>query len=136
MMTMIYIDATDMILGRLASVVAKKLLSGEGACVVNAEKAVIVGSPVATLGEYRAKRARGDPYHGPFFPRSPERIFRRTVRGMLPYKTGRGKEALKRLKVFISIPPALREKEFTAVEEARNRGEQKFVTLEKLGDEI
>ena len=129
---MLYVDANDMILGRLASVVAKKLLNGESVCVVNGEKSVIVGKPKSTLTEYKEKRARGDPYHGPFFPRTPERIFKRTVRGMLPYKTARGSEALKRLKVFISIPNELKGKEFTVIKEAVNKGEQKFMTLEKL----
>jgi large subunit ribosomal protein L13 len=129
---MLYIDANDMILGRLASIVAKKLLNGESVRVVNGEKAVIVGKPKSTLTEYKEKRARGDPYHGPFFPRTPERIFKRTVRGMLPYKTARGSEALKRLKVFISIPNELKDKEFTVIKEAVNKGEQKFMTIEKL----
>ncbi|UCD03374.1 MAG: 50S ribosomal protein L13 [Candidatus Aenigmatarchaeota archaeon] len=129
---MMYIDAKDMILGRLASATAKKLLNGESVCVVNAEKSVIVGRPETIIAEYKEKRARGDPYHGPFFPRTPDRIFKRTVRGMLPYKTARGSEALKRLKVFISIPAGLKDKEFTAVKDAENKGEQKFITLEKL----
>jgi large subunit ribosomal protein L13 len=129
---MMYIDAKDMVLGRLASFVAKRLLNGESVCVVNAEKSVIMGKPETTLAEYKEKRKRGDPYHGPFFPSTPERIFKRTVRGMIPYKTARGSEALKRLKVFISIPAELREKEFMAVKDALNKGEQKFMTLEKL----
>jgi len=133
---MICIDATDMILGRLASVVAKKLLNGESVYVVNSEKAVIVGRPKATLAEYKEKRARGDPYHGPFFPRTPERIFKRTVRGMVPHRTARGKEAFKRLRVFISIPSDLKGNEFMVVKEAANKGEEKFITLEKLTKEL
>lgn len=132
MILMLYIDANDMVLGRLASTVAKKLLNGESVCVVNAERSVIMGRPESTLAEYKEKRARGDPYHGPFFPRTPERIFKRTVRGMLPYKTARGSEALKRLKVFISIPNELKGKEFMVIKNAGNKAEQKFTTLEKL----
>jgi large subunit ribosomal protein L13 len=136
MIFMICIDADNMVLGRLASVVAKHLLNGDNVHVVNAEKSVIVGSPDATLAGYKEKRARGDPYHGPFFPRTSERIFRRTVRGMIPYKTARGKEALKRLRVFISIPADLKDKELVAVPEAENRGDQKSITLEKLAGRI
>ena len=132
MILMIYIDAKDMILGRLASHVSKSLLNGESVYVVNAEKSVIVGKPHSILAEYKERRSRGDPYHGPFFPKTPERIVRRTVRGMLPYKTARGREAFKRLKVFISIPSDLREVEFVEVRDAMNRGEQKFMTLGKL----
>jgi len=86
------------------------------------------------MSEYREKRARGDPYHGPFFPRSPERVVKRTIRGMLPYRTARGKEALKRLRVFISIPPELKGVQFAQVEHAKNKREQKFVTLQRLAE--
>jgi large subunit ribosomal protein L13 len=134
MISMILIDAKGQVMGRLASVVAKMLLSGESVSVVNAEKSVIIGRPEATIAEYKAKRARGDPYHGPFFPKTPERIFRRTVRGMLPYKTARGREAFKRLKAFISIPPEFSGTEFTKVDGTENRGEQKVVTLEKVAE--
>ena len=39
------VDADGAVLGRLASVLAKRLLMGEDIIVVNAEKAVISGSP-------------------------------------------------------------------------------------------
>lgn len=133
-MNMIYLDADGMVLGRLSASVAKMLLNGDEVCIVNAEKAAIVGKPSSTISEYKEKRARGDPYHGPFFPRSPERIVKRTVRGMLPYKTARGKEALKKLRVFISIPPEFRAVKFASLEQARNKGEQKFITLQKLAE--
>ena len=38
------IDASNLLLGRLASIIAKRLLSGEEIIVVNAEKAVISGN--------------------------------------------------------------------------------------------
>ncbi len=132
MISMKTIDANDMVMGRLASIVAKMLLSGDTVNVVNAEKSVIIGNPSAILEGYKAKRARGDPYHGPFFPKTPERIFKRTVRGMVPYKTPRGKEAFKRLKVFISIPSGLSGVEMTKVDGCENKGEQKFMTLGKV----
>jgi large subunit ribosomal protein L13 len=129
---MMVIDASNQVMGRLASFVAKSLLSGEEVSVVNAEQAVIVGSPKATIEEYKERRARGDPYHGPFYPRSPERILKRAVRGMIPYKTGRGREAFKRLRVFNSIPPELQGKEAVPVKGAANSGEQKSVKLGEL----
>ena len=42
--------------------------------------------------------------HGQVHHRSPAKLFWRTVRGMIPYKTQRGVEALRRLKVFNGIP--------------------------------
>ena len=42
---------------------------------------------------------------GPHYPRYPDRIFPRTVRGMLPHLKTRGKEAFDRLEVYIGCPP-------------------------------
>jgi large subunit ribosomal protein L13Ae len=42
---------------------------------------------------------------GPWHYRAPSRIFWRTLRGMMPYKTARGAAALDRLKCFEGIPP-------------------------------
>lgn len=46
-----------------------------------------------------------NPSRGPYHFRAPAKIFWRTVRGMLPHKLYRGKQALDRLKVFEGIPP-------------------------------
>ena len=106
---MAVIDATGLILGRMASVVAKRLLLGEEITIVNAEKAVIVGNKEEILERYREKRERGHKYKGPFFPKMPHLIVKRTIRGMLPWKTKRGREAFKRLKVHIGVPEDLKE---------------------------
>jgi large subunit ribosomal protein L13Ae len=50
-------------------------------------------------------RCNVKPSRGPFHFRAPSKIFYRTVRGMVPHKTKRGSEALKRLKVFEGMPP-------------------------------
>ena len=42
---------------------------------------------------------------GPFHFRAPSKIFWRTVRGMVPHKTERGKAAMKRLQTFEGVPP-------------------------------
>lgn len=41
---------------------------------------------------------------GPIHYRAPARIFWRTLRGMMPYKTPRGVAALDRLKIFEGVP--------------------------------
>jgi large subunit ribosomal protein L13 len=131
---MILIDAKDQILGRLSSEVAKLLLKGETVNVVNAEKTVIIGDPDMIMRQFRESRARGDPYHGPFYPKTPERVFKRTVRGMVPYRIARGKQALKRLRVFISIPSELSGKDFTKIEGTACKFERKCITLGKVAE--
>ena len=104
----IIIDAKGHLMGRLAAVVAKQLLSGQRIVVVRAEKFVLSGSlfrrKTAYL-EFMNKRHLTNPRRaGPYHYKSPSRMFWRAVRGMLPHKTQRGKAALERLKVFEGIP--------------------------------
>ncbi|MEM0476156.1 MAG: 50S ribosomal protein L13 [Candidatus Aenigmatarchaeota archaeon] len=106
----IVIDAKDKIAGRLASFVAKELLKGNKVIVLNVEKAIISGDKEAIIKEFKKKRERGDPYKGPFYPKYPDEIFRRIVKGMLPYKKHRGKIALKNLKIFYGIPEEYKDK--------------------------
>ena len=91
---MIVVDATGLVLGRLASVTAKSLLAGEEIKIVNAEKALITGGKDYIFDDYGQTRARGHKERGPYFPRRPEMILKRTVRGMLPYKMRQGKRRI------------------------------------------
>jgi large subunit ribosomal protein L13 len=100
------LDASGLVLGRAASLIAQRLLAGESIVVVNAEKSVVTGSRSFLLQHYTAARARGSKRTGPHFPRYPDRIFRRTVRGMLPHLKTRGKVAFARLEVHIGVPPS------------------------------
>jgi len=89
--------------------------------VVNAEKSVVTGSRTQVIAHYTAARARGSVRSGPHFPRYADRIFRRTVRGMLPHlKTG-GKTAFRRLVVHMGIPEALRGASLQTLEGAKAR---------------
>ena len=111
--TYIY-NAEDKILGRLASIVAKQLLTGQRAgldtrvIIVNAEKAVVSGKRTSVLTDYRSKYELNHARKGPFFPRMPDQILKRTVRGMLPYqKNSSGRGALRALRVEIGTPSDL-----------------------------
>jgi len=103
----IIIDASNLILGRLASIVAKHLLSGRSVVVVNAEKALVTGARSSILGEAHARleiRTLGSKSKSPKHPRRPDGIVRRTVRGMLPRDKEKGKDAFFRLRVYIGVP--------------------------------
>eukprot|EP01106_Pelomyxa_sp_JSP_P011852 TRINITY_DN3155_c0_g1_i3.p2 TRINITY_DN3155_c0_g1~~TRINITY_DN3155_c0_g1_i3.p2 ORF type:complete len:146 (+),score=43.85 TRINITY_DN3155_c0_g1_i3:169-606(+) len=45
-----------------------------------------------------------NPRRGPFHHRAPSLVFKRCVRGMLPYKTPRGRTAFHRLQVYEGVP--------------------------------
>ncbi len=133
------IDAEGHILGRLCSVIAKRLLSGEKIVVVNAEKAIVTGSKTNVFQRYKDKYDRGSKEKGPYFPRHPERIFKRTVRGMLPWDSRRGREAYRRLRVFIGVPEELKGKEFEKIEDAlfeKVSKTEKFVMLEDVSTHL
>ena len=98
------IDATDLIVGRLATVAAKKALLGKTINVVNCEKAVITGNKKSILLAFKRKRDMGIPSKGPFIHRSSDKIVKRTIRGMLPYKREKGMKAFKRIKCYIGVP--------------------------------
>ncbi len=115
------VDASGLVLGRAASRIAQRLLAGESIVVVNAERAVVTGSRASVLAQYTAARARGSVRSGPHFPRYPDRIFRRTVRGMLPHLRSRGKTAFRLLQVHIGVPEPLRGAPRTTIEDARAR---------------
>merc|ERR1712086_599588 len=93
--------------GRLASIIAKELLSGQKIVCVRCEHINISGSfyrnKLKFLDKLR-KRTNTNPAHGPYHFRAPARIFHRVIRGMIPHKTHRGKCAMERLKCFEGIP--------------------------------
>lgn len=117
----VVVDASGLVLGRAASLIAKRLLNGESIVVVNAERSVVTGSRRLVIDHYTAARARGSVRSGPHFPRHPDRIFRRTVRGMLPHLKTRGKVAFGRLEVFIGVPDELKGAKAETLENAKAR---------------
>ncbi|GAB7090796.1 50S ribosomal protein L13 [Halorubrum luteum] len=99
----VVVDARDCILGRVASEVAQKVLAGETVAVVNAERAVITGNEETTMETYHTRANLGSD-SGPYYPKRPDRIFKRSIRGMLPYKTEEGQEALSNVRVYVGNP--------------------------------
>ncbi|KAI9218112.1 ribosomal protein L13 domain-containing protein [Blastocladiella britannica] len=103
----VVIDGKGHLLGRLASIVAKQLLSGQKLVVVRCEELNIAGPFFRNKLRYHAhlrKRCLVNPAKGAFHFRAPSRIFYKALRGMIPHKTARGAAALARVKVFEGIP--------------------------------
>ncbi|WP_257300059.1 50S ribosomal protein L13 [Haloarchaeobius sp. FL176] len=99
----VIVDASDCILGRVASLVAERALDGETIAVVNAEEAIITGSEDDIMSTYR-KRVDVGSDSGPYYPKRPDRIFKRSIRGMMPYKTTAGREAFEGVRVYVGNP--------------------------------
>lgn len=125
------IDASGVILGRLSTNTAKRLLKGEEIAVINSEKAIISGKKFAIKKRYKQKREVGTYRKGPFFPRMPDQIMKRTIRGMIPYQTPHGRTAIKRLKCYMGIPKEFEGKKFETIKEAEKEPVD-FITIEEL----
>ena len=107
-------DATDKILGRLATevstllqgkhkpVYAKNLITGDHVVVVNASRVKVTGKKLEQKMYYRHSHYPGSLKATPLSKMQenhPDRVIREAVRGMLP-KTSLGRQMLSRLKVY------------------------------------
>ena len=107
------------VLGRLASITSKNLLEGEEVVILNAEKIMLTGNKEWAYAKYKQRVDRASISNprdlGPKYPRRPDDIFRRTVRGMLPFKKSKGKTAYKGLKAFVGVPAEYADAELDTV---------------------
>lgn len=126
----IVIDAQGTPLGRLASHAAKQALLGKKVVITNCNNAIIIGQPLEIVARYiqNIQRGKGRAMKGPFFPRIPFRIVKRTARGMLSYTQKRGLDALKRIICYNDTP-----KEFESAKKISFASEPKTKSI-KLSD--
>ena len=113
------IDAKDLIVGRMATVVAKKVLTGETVDIINCEQAVVSGRKQNVFARFRQKYSMGAPLVGPYISRQPDRLVRRMIRGMMHHREGRGKVAFKRVMCYIGVPPEFKGKKADTIKEAQ-----------------
>lgn len=141
------IDATDKILGRFCSQIAKRALLGEYIVIINAKDAIISGTKRDIHEKYLAKlniSTATNPRRGPFHERRPDTFMRRVIKQMLPRKKLRGKEALKRVHVYITdIPERFKSRyqklmptEINNADKKRLSYYNKFITLDNLCQRI
>lgn len=139
----ILIDGRGHLVGRLASVIAKQILSGRSVVVVRCEDLQLSGhffrNKIKFLA-YLRKRCNVNPARGPFHFRAPSRMLWKAVRGMVPHKTKRGQEALRRLKVYEGIPsPYDRQKRLVvpiALRKLCLRPDRKYCTIDRVAHEV
>ncbi|WVR06108.1 ribosomal protein L13 [Kwoniella sp. DSM 27419] len=140
----IVIDGKGHLLGRLASIISKQILSGQKVTVVRCEEINVSGSFFRNKLKYHNylhKRHIVNPKKsGPFHFRAPSRILFKAVRGMVPHKTSRGAAALKRLELYEGVPPAQDKVKKMVVPAAlrvlRLKPGRKFCTLKRISAEV
>ena len=131
---MIIVDGKDLIVGRVATFVAKQALNGETIKIVNCEGMYITGDKAFLLHEMQRRRDQGTWSKGPFFFRRPDRFVRRIVRGMIPYKTPRGNLAYKRVLCYIGYPDELKQHKAISIDNANIKHVKnlKYLTVSDL----
>lgn len=133
---MLIIDGKGLILGRVASIVAKELLNGEEVHVINSEELIIQGNKKYIVEKYKARRRlknKQNPEKSPKWPRVPNLLVRRIIRGMIPRKKAKGRSAFKKLKVYIGNPKNLEAK---VIEEAKPKHLSKYISIKELCKEL
>ena len=132
-----YVNADGLIVGRMCSKVAKRLLNGEEVIILNAEKSIFSGKKKSKIAEAKQFLEVGAPERGPFHYRRPDRMVKKTVRGMVPYSQPKGKVAFKRLKVFMGIPLEFKDQNIITLEEASaSKLKGPHFTLAEMAKEI
>jgi len=133
----VIIDAKGLILGRMASNVAKRLLEGEKVVILNAEKAAISGKKQHIVTDAKTFLEVGHPRKGPYHPRRPDKIVSRTIRGMLPRRKPKGIQAFKRLRVYLGVPVEFEGKNIQTITEATTgKLKSPYITVGELAKEI
>jgi large subunit ribosomal protein L13 len=131
------IDGEGLVLGRLSSMVAKRLLSGEHIDIVNAEKIVVSGKKKMIINKEKEFLNVGGFERGPVHYRQPHRIVRKTIRGMLPHRKAHGREAFRRLKVYIGVPEEFETAEKETFDKIHSSTlSKRFVTIGEIAENI
>jgi len=131
------IDGDGLILGRMASIVAKRLLAGETIDIINAEKVVVSGKKQMVINERKEFLGVGGFKRGPFHYRQPNRIVRRTIRGMLPHRKTHGREAFRRLRVYIGVPKEFENASLEKMEEYHSSNlNRRYITIGEISENI
>ncbi len=132
---MVVIDAQGAVVGRLGARVAKLLLAGQKVEIINADKAVMIGTLSSAREKYLSRRHQKNkrtPEDSPVWPRVPHLLLRRIIRGMLPWSSRRGRDAHHLLKVSSGA----QEGKSTMIQEASSSEKHGMFTLSELCVEL
>jgi large subunit ribosomal protein L13 len=134
------IDCDSKILGRLASHVAKLLLKGNKVVLVNAERAAISGHASEIAADYKRRlelQDKANPEHSPYWSRRPDFLVKRIVRGMLPYKKAKGREAYGKLRVYVGTPAEFSKVKFEKVQvKERQEAYESSISVKELSERL
>lgn len=138
--SVLYIDASGHIAGRLCSRVASEILRGRKVVVLNAEKALLSGKRDTVFAAWKQRLELGskvNPIYGPLHPRRPDNILWRMVRGMVPKTKAKGTLGLKRVRIYMGVPAKYSGVTLTKVDDAlATRPLPMYTTIAELAHNI
>jgi large subunit ribosomal protein L13 len=133
------INADGLVAGRLASNIAKRIIKGEQVTIINAEKAIMVGSQSAIIPKIKQRvdaTVKSNPHYGPKYDRIPSKMLRRMIKGMLPNKKKTAERLLKQLTIYNSVPKQINIEKTETIEKAKCNEKHDFMTLKKIANEL
>lgn len=138
--TILVVDATNCIAGRMCSHVSKLLLQGNRVAIVNAEKAMLSGNRYKTIDSYKEHlgiNSVTNPIHGPFHPRRPDTILSKMVRGMVPKRKPDGISAFKRLRVYMGVPEGMKAARMESFDDSKiSKPESYYISVAEVAKQI
>ena len=138
--TIVVVDATNCIAGRMCSHVSKLLLQGNRVAIVNAEKAMLSGNRYKTIDSYKEHLSINsvtNPIHGPFHPRRPDTILSKMVRGMVPKRKPHGISAFKRLRVYMGVPEGMKDAKMESFDDSKiTKPESYYISIAEVAKQI
>jgi large subunit ribosomal protein L13 len=138
--SLVIVDATNCIAGRMCSHVSKLLLQGNKVAIVNAEKAMLSGNRYKTIDSYKEHleiNSVTNPIHGPFHPRRPDTIISKMVRGMVPKRKPDGIGAFKLLRVYMGVPYRMKEAKMESFDDSKiTKPESYYISIAEVAKQI
>ncbi len=138
--TIVVVDATKCIAGRMCSHVSKLLLQGNRVVIVNAEKAMLSGNRYKTIDSYKEHlriNSVTNPIHGPFHPRRPDTILSKMVRGMVPKRKPYGINAFKHLRVYMGVPEGMKGAKMESFDDSKiTKPESYYISIAEVAKQI
>jgi large subunit ribosomal protein L13 len=124
-------DGKGIVMGRIASLVAKEALKGETIAIINCNEIIITGNRKMVQEQFHEMTQKvGSVQKGPNIHSSSDKIVKRAIRGMLPnHRMGRGREAFKRIKCYVGMPAELEKEKITSLQKVKKI---KSITVKEL----
>ncbi len=133
------VDVKGLVAGRVASKIAKAVVTGEKVMIINAEEAVIVGNPESIMAKYTLRvqaKVHSNPHFGPKYERIPSKILRRMIKGMLPKGPRAVERYIKMVTVHNTTPKLLPKEEVKQFEEFKFNERHKCLTLGEIAKSL